>query len=206
MKNKVFSKLQKKRTIIKIIILISIIVYVLQVFYINHSHTYASKICSYQIGEDIELRDDFFFYESEKANGYRIKVLETEIIKKDEFYDKYNVEDRELFEFSEYVLLIKANFKNISSPDDGSTGVDLSNYMIQKEAFMEYINCNAVRYVNEIEHPKFYLKQGTDLDFILPFGIDTYYITLGELKNKNTSLVISLYPHKKVIYLNKDNN
>ena len=192
------------KIIIGVIVLISVILYICIVFNIN-KNSYQPEICTYQIGEEIMLNGDFFFNESDKANGYCIKALNTNIITKEEFINKYTVDNKDLFEFSEHIYLVEVNFKNISAVDDGSTGIDLSNYMLQSEAFMEYINCEAFGYINEIDYPKFYLDKGTDCNFILPFGIDSEYISLNELSGDNTSLVISLFPCKNIIYLNRNN-
>lgn len=71
---------------------------------------------------------------------------------------------------------------------------------------MNYIDIGCFTVINKLNSPAFYLSQGLSRDFILPFPVRKACIGEEELNDKDTCLIISLYPQKHVIMVNKSSD
>lgn len=164
---------------------------------------YASVEKKYNIGDEVPFENDIFFYGDERANGYSITVLDTSYISIDEFKDKYHISlDDTLLEFSDYVYMVRANFKNSNGNDDGRTGVNVNQLILQETSFITYPDKTAFMLLNDFDYLTFSLSPKKEREFIIPFGINKDYININNLINGDTRLVVTLYPNKKTICLN----
>lgn len=171
-------------------------------FHINKKmQVYASTEKFYNIGDEVPLEKDFFFNIGESAEGYSITVLDTYYLPVDEFKKQYNITDNSFLEFSEYVYMIKANFKNNNSTTSENTGISINRLVLQESSFISYPDTKAFMLINEFDYAGFSLSPAQEREFIIPFGINEDYININRLNTGETRLVVSLYPNKKMINL-----
>lgn len=171
-------------------------------FHINKKmQVYASTEKFYNIGDEVPLEKDFFFNIGESAEGYSITVLDTYYLPVDEFKKQYNITDNSFLEFSEYVYMIKANFKNNNSTTSENTGISINRLVLQESSFISYPDTKAFMLINEFDYAGFSLSPAQEREFIIPFGINEDYININRLNTSETRLVVSLYPNKKMINL-----
>lgn len=171
-------------------------------FHINKKmQVYASAEKFYNIGDEVPLEKDFFFNIGESAEGYSITVLDTYYLSVDEFKKQYNITDNSFLEFSEYVYMIKANFKNNNSTTSENTGISINRLVLQESSFISYPDTKAFMLINEFDYAGFSLSPTQEREFIIPFGINEDYININRLNTNETRLVVSLYPNKKMINL-----
>lgn len=188
-----------KSKTISIFLILVIIMYTARVIYIN-KHCIEPELIKYKIGDEAAIENDYFDNSSEKMNGYTVTVLGTEIIPMDEFKNRYNNYANETN--SEHMYLVNVRFKNINNQYGNNTGIDLGQYILQESSYINFIDREAYSLINDFDSIQFSLRMNSEMEFILPFHIDSFYIDKNRLKKGNPQLVISLYPHKKVIELN----
>ena len=100
--------------------------------------------------------------------------------------------------FAENVLLVKVLVRNV---DNTNGGINFGYYLIQEGSYISFLNRDAYPFVNKHDTLMFSIKPNTEMEFVLPFNIDSNYIDIEKLKSGTPTLVVSLYPHKKVIEL-----
>ncbi len=105
--------------------------------------------------------------------------------------------------FSEYMYLVNVRFKNINNQYDNNAGINLGQYILQETSYINFIDQEAYGLINDFDSIQFSLRINSEKEFIIPFQIDSFYIDKNQLKKGNPQLVISLYPHKKVVELKK---
>lgn len=193
----------KKKIIATVILILTVFGITLRIFYINKKNNeYTSNKRYYNIGEEVQFEKDFFFNSFEKSEGYSITVLDTSYLTVDDFKAKYSINDDSILDFADYIYMIKANFKNNSNDKETKEGVNIQQLLLQESSYISYPDNKSFEILNDFDSLAFSLDIGTEREFIIPFGIDEKYISLKELLNNDTNLVISLYPNKKIIALN----
>lgn len=190
--------MKHKRMIIALSI-ITLLSYVTRVIYINNN-SFAPEIKTYKIGDEVLIENDFFDRSTEKMDGYSVTVLGTEMISVDKFQLKYS--DYENGLNADSIYLVRVLFKNIDNTLGVNSGINLGQYMIQHGSYINYVDREAYGLINKFDSLSFCLRTNSEKEFILPFDINSRYIDEGTLQSWNTTLVVSLYPHKKVIILN----
>ncbi len=190
-----------KNRIIKVTVLsLLVMIFGIRVYSVNSKTRYPINKY-YENHEEVDIGNDFFDNNAENMEGYSINVKETELITIEEFYNRYDVENKEKFINSDYVFLVKVNFKNKDNKYGENAGIDLGQYMITNGAYMNYCDRNAYTYVNEFKSLTFSLKEGTDKDFVIPFTINKTHMPEEKFAKGEPQLIISLYPTRKAISL-----
>lgn len=189
-----------KRRIIALILLFGIITaFTMRVIYVN-SHSLAPELISYKMNTKIEIEDDFFDNSSENMNGYSITILDTEIIPIDEFQKQYSDYNNDMN--AEYIYLVRVCFENENNNYGNSAGINLGQYILQEGSYINFIDREAYELINGFDSIKFSLRINSEMEMVIPFHVDSRYINVNKLKTGQPTLVVSLYPHKKVIILN----
>lgn len=188
----------RHRIIITILLLILITTYISRVYYVN-SHTYAPDELPYKMNSEVQIENDYFDSSSELMNGYSVTVLDNDIISVDEFQQQYH--DYKNRMNAEYICLVKARFKNVDNDLGDNAGIDLGHYILQEESYINFMDKEAYELINGFSSIKFSLRLNSEIDIIIPFRVDTEYINVEKLKIGNPTLIVSLYPHKKIIEL-----
>ena len=166
-----------------------------------NSKNYKPKTLFYTLCDEVQIEGDFFESSSEKMDGYSITVLNTEIISTKDFIDQNNSYSNKMN--GEYLYLVKVKFRNINNKYGNSAGIDIGQYILQHNSYINFVEREAFQLINNIETHKIALRENTEMEFTLPFHIVSDYIDVNKLNNKDTQLVVSLYPQKKVIQLRK---
>lgn len=190
----------KKKISFIIIFVILIIVYTIRLLYINNN-TLAPELITYNIGEEVSIENDFFDNSSEKMNGYSLVVKDTNVVSIDDFKSEYSTFKNEMH--ADYIYLVKVVFKNNDNEFGESAGINLGQYILQKKSYINFPDKEAFQLINSIDSLMFSLRVNSEKELIIPFDIDTNYIDVKKLKSGVPSLVVSLYPHKKIIKLKK---
>ena len=166
-----------------------------------NSKNYKPKTLFYTLCDEVQIEGDFFESSSEKMDGYSITVLNTEIISTKDFIDQNNSYSNKMN--GEYLYLVKVKFRNNNNKYGNSAGIDIGQYILQHNSYINFVEREAFQLINNIETQKIALRENTEMEFTLPFHIVSDYIDVNKLNNKDTQLVVSLYPQKKVIQLRK---
>ena len=193
--------MKNKRIILFLVIIIMISLYCLRVNQLCKKE-YIYHIQYYNHGEEVSLDNDFFDIKQDAPNGYSIKVLKTELISREDFMYKYNISEEAIPRFYENVYLVTAKFHNYNEILNENTGVNLTYYVLQDDEYMTYAYREVIPAINNINTFAFSLIPNSDAELIIPFFINPEYVSIQRLKNGNPTLIASLYPNKKAIYLN----
>ena len=178
---------------------IMVMFYIIRVSNLN-DNTYFPDETIYNIGEEVELNEDFFNTSTENSDGYTLKVIDSEIYSIDDFIVKYNVKNNNIKCF-DYVYVVKANFKNISNDKIGEAGINLSHYILQETSYITLMENDILSIVNNFDQNSFSLYLNSEKEIMIPFAISKKGIDIEHLINGKLQLVVSLYPNKKVIKL-----
>lgn len=189
----------KNRFTFLVISIIIIIAYIVRVVHIN-SDNISPDIITYKLGDEVPIEDDYFNSSDEKMNGYTIKVLDTEIISMEKFQTEHSSFISDLQ--AENIFLVKVLVRNVDNTLESNAGINFGHYLIQEGSYINMLNRDAYPFVNKFNSLSFSLRCDSEMEFILPFNIDSQYIDVEKLKSGESTLVVSLYPHKKVIELN----
>jgi hypothetical protein len=190
----------RKRIILINVFALAIVIYLARINYL-YNNSYAPKKLSYKMQENVQIESDYFNNSSEKMNGYSITVLNTELVSVEEFKRKYSNYTNRMN--AEYVYLITACFKNENNQDGDAAGIDLAHYILQEKSYINFLDREAYALVNGFDTIKFSLRVNTEYEIIIPFHIDLDYINVKRLRTGSPKLILSLYPHKKMIDLLK---
>lgn len=188
------------KRILYCIIPLLIILYAVRVFILNSNDVRPLEI-NYEFGEKVGFENDFFGTSNECSNGYYITIIGTDLLTIDEFVQKYNESNSECYEGYEYMYLIHAKFSNDSNMEGMNAGINLSRYILQDQSYISFMSREAYCAINDIDIYSFSLRLETEEELIIPYGIDLDYVDINEIATGKASLVISAYPHKKMISL-----
>lgn len=189
-----------KRIILFFVCFSSITLYCLRVYNVSNKE-YIYQIKYYNIGEEVSLDDDFFDIKEDAPNGYSISVINSEMISRNDFIYKYNISENEIPIFYENIYLITAKFHNYNENLNEKSGVNLTYYALQAGEYMTYAYRDVIPKINNINSFAFSLAPNSEIELIIPFFINPEYISSRRLKKGHPTLVVSLYPNKKCIYL-----
>lgn len=178
-----------------------VLLYCLRAYQLS-KEDYIYNILYYHLGEEVSLDNDFFDIKQDAPNGYSIKVVKTELISRDDFMYEYNISEEAIPYFYENVYLVTAKFHNYNEILNQNTGVNLTYYVLQDDEYMTYAYREVIPAINNINTFTFSLIPNSDAELIIPFFINPKYVSIQRLKNGNPTLIVSLYPNKKSIYLN----
>ncbi len=184
-----------------LIISILFVVYTIRVITINKNFS-SPENEYYYIGDSVPIENNFFDTSDEKMDGYSLTVLDTTLMSMDEFNEKYvNIEDVHNKPCN-YVYLVRILFKNTSNDMGNEAGIDLMQYILQESAYTTLVETSYFKYLNDFDALKFALRENSEKEIVVPFRIITQNVDINQIKNGCPTLVVSLYPHKKIIKLN----
>lgn len=156
----------------------------------------------YAIGEEVPMEKDFFDTLDDTADGYSITVTDKELLTREQFCEKYNADINDIDDNSDYLYLISVNVKNIDNDKGSKNGINFRHFIFQNRGYINYLDDTAYPYVNDFKEFSFCLKYNTDKDFVIPIGISADHLSMSDIENGDSKLVVTLYPHKKSISLN----
>ncbi len=191
-----------KKIICSIVLLLFAVLFALRFHYINSNQSYPIHQ-NYKMTDDVPLENDFFVSANENMDGYSIKVVSTELLTYDEFMERYHVEaeKEEAFETADHILLVTADFSNISNNQGENAGINLHHYILQSRSYINYVDREAFAYVNDFNVLSFCLREKSEKRIVIPFRIYKGHISMERFYSGHPELVVSLYPYKKGIEL-----
>lgn len=61
---------------------------------------------------------------------------------------------------------------------------DLEQYILQETSYINYIDQEAYELINDFDSIQFSLRMNSEMEFILPFQIDSFFIDKNQLKKE----------------------
>ena len=117
-----------------------------------NSKNYKPKTLFYTLCDEVQIEGDFFESSSEKMDGYSITVLNTEIISTKDFIDQNNSYSNKMN--GEYLYLVKVKFRNINNKYGNSAGIDIGQYILQHNSYINFVEREAFQLINKYKLKK----------------------------------------------------
>ena len=194
----------KKKIIIVIVGIILISLFSVRVYAINQDLD-LPKTIEYKIGQEVPYGKDGTPINGSVKEGYTIKVLDSEILSKDEIVKKYKIEDEEIKEFmDEYYYNVRTVFKNKSNTEGQENGIGLTELNLLGINYYTMIDSTVFEVINpDMPGDTFSLRVGEEKEMIVPFGIiSSSHDNYEGLIKRPPKLQITGYPNRKLISLN----
>lgn len=193
--------MNKKKIAVMMVILVLTCLVGGRIYYVNQNIDLPVRL-EYKIGEVVPFEEDFNDDSNRIAKGYTIQVVESEMLTKEAFYEKYNpTENPEGELFKEYFYVIKAVFGNEDNTQGEECGIALDQ--VPLVGVNSWIMIDA--HMFEVMNPSmpglgFSLNPGTTKEVLLPYGIiPSSHGEYKYLKKHPPMLQITQYPHEKRI-------
>lgn len=188
----------KKKFLSTFLFLLVITCYSIRVYDLN-ANAIKVETLDFEMKENVKIENDFFYNSNEDMNGYLVCVNETELVDADELMRRYKINENDIYS-SQYIL-VNMSFKNEFN-NNKSSGINLNEYLFQQSSFVRCADRELFYQMNDFNSMLFKLPEKSNVDFVLPFGLDSEYIDINKIKKSDSYIVISLFPHKKEIKLN----
>ena len=157
----------------------------------------------HDFNKEVELGKNFFHSSEEVADGYRITVLDSELLTLEEYTEKYdfdpsyiNEEDESNFPVT-HIYEVKVRLKNVSNDYAGEQGIDFSKYALSGIDYKLNLEFDAYAISNPTMEGSLgvSVEKGDEFDFVLPFEISNHAGLLKHIENSNAPfLQVSQYP------------
>lgn len=153
-------------------------------------------------GEAVAVGEDFFSYGDEEMDGYLITVLDAELLPAAAFLKRCGEEgNAELLGiFTDYIYVVRIRVTNESNPYEGEKGIPLQQYVLKGTDYILSLEESCFLLSNpKMPGASFSLKKGTSMEMNLTFDVMSQTVSLEHLREDVPKLVISQYPHQKMI-------
>ncbi|WP_100066081.1 DUF5028 domain-containing protein [Miniphocaeibacter massiliensis] len=194
----------KKKIIILVIGVLLISLFSVRVYAIN-KYLDIPKTVEYEKGEVVPYGKDGTPIDGDVKDGYTVKVLESEIVSKQDLIKKYKIEEEGIENIlGEYFYNVRIIFKNESNKEGQENGIGLLQLNLTGINYYAMMDSLVFEFMNpDMPGDSFSIKEGEEVEVVVPFGIipsshDTYE---GLLKNP-PKLQITGYPNRKLISVN----
>lgn len=171
-------------------------------FYSVNKDVDSPVIQVYEKGEEVPIGEDFFNYADEGMDGYTITVLDAELLPVGDFLQKYNAEDQaeNLGLFTDYIYTVRISVANRHNPYTGEKGVALQQYVLHGTNYVLSLEDTCYLIANpDMPGTSFSLREGTDMEITLTFDVMSKAISIQHLMDDCPKLMITQYPHQKMI-------
>ncbi len=155
-------------------------------------------------GQEVPIANDFFINSDEGMDGYNVTVLYAELVSVDNFLQRYNADEQSenIGIFTDYIYMVRVSFGNQNNPFVNEKGIDLQVYYLKGTDYVLSLEDTCYRIANpDMPGTSFSLRQGTDMELILPFSVMSSQTSRNHILDDPPKLQISLYPHQKLIEL-----
>lgn len=147
----------------------------------------------------VPYETDYNISAHDRSEGYTIQVLDTEIVKAEEFGKKYDVVEMGI---ASYYYMIKVSVENVSNEHVEEEGVSLGIAMLIGTNYSIIASSEMFRAVNpDMPGMSFSLKTGTKKDVWLVFQLIPGGPEYQGIKKDPPMLQITQYPNQKLIKL-----
>ena len=211
---------EKKRN--KLILIISSVLLVLSVivwavmFYNTNKNAYKQEVEYYEMGEFVEVGDDFFYVAEDNCNGYSVRVNKARLVDFKEYVegnggevnpDSYSVD----FPMPKYLVELDITVKNENNTDGH---VDLRNFKLNRGSMSMSIDFQVLGLVEEFftGYTGFMLVENSEADMKLVFTPQSLGLSQGldfdgvnrALEEDDFNLSVTEWPVRKVIKVKID--
>lgn len=188
--------------IISVLLLISVI----RVYSINREAKVPEKKY-FPMNECVEFGKDFYKSAEEMIDGYTIEVLDSEVLKMEDFCDKYQIEKRDSIEEKNCYYLVRAKVTNHTNQTNGEHGVSIANLTLAGKNYIVIADLEMYTTLNTDmpDEIGFALAPGDSKEILIPYEIYPENITgneerIVEIMEENPPfLKITEYPTQKLI-------
>ena len=171
-------------------------------FYFVNKDVASPVIQVYEKGEEVPIENDFFNYASEDMDGYTVTVLDAELVPVADFLQKYKAEAQaeNLGIFTDYIYMVRISIANRYNPHNGEKGIALQQYALHGPDYVLSLEDTCYQIANpDMPGTSFSLREGTDMEITLTFDVISKIISVQHLINEVPKLMITQYPHQKMI-------
>ncbi len=187
------------KKIIKVILpIIMLLVLNLRIYMVNNK---AEKSISEKItkGDIAQIGDNYFETDDEMMNGYSVKVLDSEIVKADEYLEKFGHSiDEQMYSDLEYYYIVSVSIRNDDNQYVGEKGIDFGRWYLQGDDYILRVEDFAYSLCNTTVGGSLSisLRENSEMTFILPFYMFSGTHSFKKISANAPELVITDYPVK----------
>lgn len=193
-----------------------------RIWNVNHSkliEKYKASNTVYESGTDIHLSDAIYYWDIAELEGYGMRVTNTKVMRTEFFLEQHNTTMEELGElsldgetsFDKYglVYLVTVEFWNENWMETSDWSILLDNFLLTG---LDYFVLPATKSINMISDfnpelggaSRFSIESDRVFEVVIPYLIDTESetrISLEDLTDSDTKLLITLYPEESYLML-----
>lgn len=154
--------------------------------------------------EEVPIGKDFFSYADEDMDGYTVTVLDAELISAADFLKRCDAEAQAqlLGIFTDYIYTVRVRIANQENRQTGEKGISLQQYMLCGTDYILSLEEGCFLLANpEMPGTSFSLREGTSMEMLLTFDVMSRTVSVKHLAEDRPKLLISQYPHQKMITL-----
>lgn len=173
-------------------------------FYILNKNVDVPIVQVFAKGEQVAVEKDFFDYAKESMDGYTVTVLDAELLSVQDFLKKYDAMEQaeNLGIFTDYIYTVHVSIANEHNPYTNEKGIPACRYLLQGVNYTLSFEDTCYQIANpDMPGSSFSLREGTSMEMILTFDVMSKITSIEHLSDDIPKLVITLYPHKKMIKL-----
>ena len=174
-----------------------------RIYAVNQDIPLAEKMY-YHLGDEVPFEQDVLV--SGGMQGYSIKVNAVEVMDLDRFLEKYDGNIDDIADPPQKVYDLNVTVTNENNTDGG---IILYEFKQQNKAAISSFNLDCYKIANaekNYENAGIAVRPGTSVTFQLPFSMYRHLFntrTWENLENYPMYLTVTLYPHKKMIWINE---
>ncbi|MCL2083305.1 MAG: DUF5028 domain-containing protein [Oscillospiraceae bacterium] len=173
-------------------------------FYFVNQNIDIPTVQVFRKGIEVPLEKDFFDSSDEDMNGYTVTVLDAELMPVEDFLQRYEAEDQTeiLGNFTDYIYMVRVSVGNHNNPFIDEKGVALQLFELKGVDYILTLEDICYQASNpDMPGASFSLRQGTNMELLLPFNVMSSQTGIKHILNKPPKLQISAYPNQKLIEL-----
>lgn len=160
-------------------------------------------------GEEVPVGKDFFNYADEDMDGYTVTVLDAELFPVEDFLHKYDAADQAeiLSNFTDYIYTVRVCIANRYNPYTDQKGISLQQYVLQGTDYILSLEDTCYQIANpDMPGASFSLQEGTSMEMTLTFDVMSKTTSIKHLSDDPPKLLITQYPHQKMIEVSQNKN
>lgn len=195
-----------------------------RIWKVNHSEQaekYKATTKVYETGTDIHLSDTIYYWDIDELDGYGMRVIDTKVMPTKTFLAQHDTTIEELKEisaddetsFEKYglIYLVRVEFWNENWQESSERSVLLDNFLLTGVDYFVLPATKSIHLISDFNPElggasRFSIESDRKFEVVLPYLIDTESetgISLEDLTDSNTKLLITLYPEESYLMLPK---
>lgn len=180
-------------------------------FYTVNANSRAPIVQVYAKGQMVPVGKDYFNSSDEKMDGYAVKVERAELVSTAAYCARYGKPGDYLkpdgtkpgvYEIAG-IYLVRILVRNDDNPYLNKKGIDLLQCSLRGTDYILNVNDKALALEDPATegNPAFSLRTNSEKEFTVPYEILAGSLTLAHVKADPPRLIISAYPHEKLLRL-----